>query len=272
MLTACWTSLCAAGASRCVALCGCLRPAACGKQPRRHALPYQSASACVHAASPSPNKRMPPCTPSCPLQAFDHDRAKTDRQSTSRLSPHIHYGARCCTRLCLLRSLLGAQRGRLGGLFGSTTARGALPPLGQLPTPALLSSLCRRDQCAPHLLRGQARGAGVGQGRRRRHQRGRLPAPAGLPRVRAAAVCCSCSCSCCSSRLLWLLLMTQWGLCGVCYSCICVSRDCLLVVHGPCTMHSHPASSAVKNSAEHILTPLVRGGTPPLNATNAERR
>jgi cryptochrome 2 len=26
------------------------------------------------------------------LRAFDRDRAKTDRQSTSRLSPHIHYG------------------------------------------------------------------------------------------------------------------------------------------------------------------------------------
>lgn len=27
------------------------------------------------------------------LQGFDQDRAKTDRKSTSRLSPHIHYGA-----------------------------------------------------------------------------------------------------------------------------------------------------------------------------------
>lgn len=43
-------------------------------------------------------------------QDFDHDRAKTDRKSTSRLSPHIHYGACCsaCKGLLPLPALLSA--------------------------------------------------------------------------------------------------------------------------------------------------------------------
>lgn len=59
------------------------------------------------------------------LRAFDQDRAKTDRNSTSRLSPHVHYGEIRCEQLPLLTAsclagggcaaLLPASRQRAAG-------------------------------------------------------------------------------------------------------------------------------------------------------------
>jgi hypothetical protein len=138
------------------------------------------------------------------LKAFDADRAKTDRASTSRLSPHIHYGEVSVRHMHYVakhqqlewaRCVVGPWRGgMLGGCVpwglhagqskrivgGRQHGIGVLCPL--LPT-------CRHAACLLFPLLQVGRG---------RHQRARLPAAAGLPRVS--------SCSRCLLLLLPLLL------------------------------------------------------------------
>ena len=62
------------------------------------------------------------------LQAFDRDRAKTDRASTSRLSPHIHYGEVSVRHIHYVAKQQELEWGRMGE--GGTSVRDFLRQLG----------------------------------------------------------------------------------------------------------------------------------------------
>jgi hypothetical protein len=56
------------------------------------------------------------------LKAFDHDRAKTDRQSTSRLSPHVHYGEISARHIYYVAKHAELEWARGGGGGGTSVA------------------------------------------------------------------------------------------------------------------------------------------------------
>ena len=132
------------------------------------------------------------------LKAFDADRAKTDRASTSRLSPHIHYGevsvrhmhyvakhqqlewARCVVAPWRGGMLGGCVPWRLHAGQPKHTCFGAgSMALGSSALSFRFAGM-RHAACLVFPL------LQVGGGR---HQRARLPAAAGLPRVSSCSRC-----------------------------------------------------------------------------------
>ena len=58
------------------------------------------------------------------LKAFDADRAKTDRASTSRLSPHIHYGEVSVRHMHYVAKHQQLEWARCAGVGGRAPGRG----------------------------------------------------------------------------------------------------------------------------------------------------
>ena len=64
------------------------------------------------------------------LHAFSADRAKTDRASTSRLSPHIHYGEVSSRTIYAVAQAQAAAWASAGDAGGADSVRDFLRQLG----------------------------------------------------------------------------------------------------------------------------------------------